>query len=145
MARGIAQRQKPAWRQVRRSMPPPPKSFPGPRGKHGWDEAAKSRKPEAGTPAEHRARQEDAMDELQKKFEAAAGEVKLLKVRPKDSDMLRLYALFKQAMVGDASGPAPDPADFVAEAKREAWDALRGTPKEQAMRDYIALVEKLRT
>ena len=84
------------------------------------------------------------MDDLVKRFEAAAGEVKEMKVRPSDSELLKLYALFKQATAGDACGPTPDPADFVAEAKRDAWDALRGTSKEQAMRDYIALVEKLK-
>jgi diazepam-binding inhibitor (GABA receptor modulating acyl-CoA-binding protein) len=144
MARGFAQRQKPAWRQMRKPMPAPVKSFPGPRGKRAWEENAPTRKKGTGESAEHRIRQEEAMDELVKKFETAAGEVKQLQNRPNDSDLLKLYALYKQATVGDAAGPAPDLMDFVGEAKRAAWSQLKGTSKEQAMRNYIDMVEKLK-
>ena len=49
-----------------------------------------------------------------------------------------------QATVGDVSTEAPsNPFDFVAKAKYEAWVSLKGTAKENAMNDYIYLVEKL--
>lgn len=40
---------------------------------------------------------------LQVKFDAAAAEVKQLKTKPQDDEMLKLYSLFKQASVGDVN------------------------------------------
>jgi acyl-CoA-binding protein len=59
--------------------------------------------------------------------------------------LLRLYALFKQGSEGDAHGDKPGMTDFVGRYKFEAWEALRGTAREQAMEQYIALVEELRS
>ncbi|MCY1517986.1 Acyl CoA binding protein [compost metagenome] len=59
--------------------------------------------------------------------------------------LLRLYALFKQGSEGDAHGDKPGMTDFVGRYKFEAWEALRGTAREQAMAQYIALVEELRS
>ncbi|OWR41424.1 diazepam-binding inhibitor, partial [Danaus plexippus plexippus] len=39
---------------------------------------------------------------LQEQFDQAAANVKKLKSLPSDSDLLELYAYFKQASVGDA-------------------------------------------
>jgi diazepam-binding inhibitor (GABA receptor modulator, acyl-CoA-binding protein) len=39
----------------------------------------------------------------------------------------------------------PSPFDFVAKAKYEAWTALKGKTKEEAMQEYIDLVNKLKT
>jgi acyl-CoA-binding protein len=39
---------------------------------------------------------------LFQKFDAAANNVKNLKSKPSDNDLLELYGLFKQATVGDA-------------------------------------------
>ena len=41
-------------------------------------------------------------------------------------------------------GARPGFTDFVGRAKHDAWAKLKGTAKEQAMRDYIALVESVR-
>ncbi|MCR6719527.1 MAG: acyl-CoA-binding protein [Chitinophagaceae bacterium] len=35
--------------------------------------------------------------------------------------------------------------DFVNKAKYEAWSALKGKTKETAMKEYVALVEKLKS
>lgn len=40
---------------------------------------------------------------LQTKFDEAAAEVKQLKVKPTDEEMLQIYSLFKQATVGDVN------------------------------------------
>lgn len=40
---------------------------------------------------------------VQAKFNAAAADVKLLKTKPADEDMLKVYSLFKQATVGDVN------------------------------------------
>ena len=82
-------------------------------------------------------------DDLKARFKQASVDVKALKQRPSDNDMLALYALFKQATEGDASGGKPGFFDFVARAKFEAWEALQGTTAEQAMQRYIDKVRSL--
>jgi diazepam-binding inhibitor (GABA receptor modulating acyl-CoA-binding protein) len=41
-------------------------------------------------------------------------------------------------------GARPGFTDFVGRAKHDAWAKLKGTGRDQAMRDYIALVARLR-
>ncbi|XP_026329250.1 acyl-CoA-binding protein homolog [Hyposmocoma kahamanoa] len=81
---------------------------------------------------------------LQEQFDKAAKDVKNLKSLPSDSDLLELYALFKQATVGDAD-PANKPGmlDLKGKAKFNAWSAKAGTSKEDAQKAYIAKVESL--
>lgn len=85
-----------------------------------------------------------AMSELSKKFERAAKDAQNLKKRPADEDMLRLYALYKQASVGDVSGDRPGAFDFVGRAKYDAWSRLKGTTQDKAMKSYVDLVERLK-
>jgi acyl-CoA-binding protein len=84
------------------------------------------------------------MSDLKKKFEAAAKDSKNLKTRPSDEDMLRLYATYKQASVGDVSGDRPGAFDFVNRAKYDAWARLKGTETDKAMKSYVDLVERLK-
>jgi acyl-CoA-binding protein len=84
------------------------------------------------------------MSDLKKKFDAAAKDAQKLKTRPADEDMLRLYALYKQATVGDASGDRPGAFDFVNRAKFDAWARLKGTDRDKAMKSYVDLVERLK-
>ncbi|XP_063531279.1 acyl-CoA-binding protein homolog [Cydia strobilella] len=81
---------------------------------------------------------------LQEQFDKAAGDVKKLKSLPSDTDLLELYALFKQATVGD-SDPSNKPGllDLKGKAKFEAWTKKKGTSKEDAQKAYIAKVESL--
>jgi acyl-CoA-binding protein len=82
--------------------------------------------------------------ELLQQFENAVSESKSLSERPSNDTLLQLYSLYKQASEGDVNTEAPsNPFDFVAKAKYEAWEALKGTSKEKAMQDYIELVKKL--
>lgn len=83
-------------------------------------------------------------DELQARFETAAQEAQKLAKKPDNTTLLRLYALYKQATVGNVSGSRPGMADFVGRAKYDAWEKLKNYPKEKAMQDYAALVEKLK-
>ena len=76
-------------------------------------------------------------------FERAAERSKQFTKRPTNEELLQLYALYKQASEGDASGERPGGFDFKAIAKFDAWDELKGKSKEQAMQDYVALVDKL--
>ena len=83
------------------------------------------------------------MADLQKQFEAAAAAVLKAKKDPGNDLKLRLYAHYKQATDGDVAGEKPGFADFVNRAKYEAWAKLKGTPREEAMKGYIKLVERV--
>uniref|UniRef100_A0A7N6A863 ACB domain-containing protein n=1 Tax=Anabas testudineus TaxID=64144 RepID=A0A7N6A863_ANATE len=78
------------------------------------------------------------------KFDTAAAEVKQLKARPADEDMLQIYALFKQASVGDVNTSRPGIFDFTGKAKWDAWEKQKGKAKEDAINEYINLVEQLK-
>lgn len=84
------------------------------------------------------------MESLQSQFDAAAQAAMNLPARPDNETMLRLYALFKQAKSGDASGNRPGMFDMVGRAKFDAWAALKGMPPEEAMQAYVDLVHSLK-
>ena len=80
---------------------------------------------------------------LQDDFNAAVAKSKELTKRPSNEELLRLYALFKQATEGDVSGDRPAGFDFKAIAKFDAWAEKKGISKDQASQEYIKLVETL--
>ena len=82
---------------------------------------------------------------LQDDFSAAQTRVKQLARTPASDELLELYALFKQATAGDASGDRPGMLDFKGRAKFDAWAGRKGLGKEQAMTAYVGLVAKLVT
>lgn len=78
-------------------------------------------------------------------FEKAVAESKQLTSRPDNNTLLQLYSLYKQATEGDVTGDSPsNPFDFVAKAKYNAWEKLKGTTADAAMTQYVDLVEKLK-
>ncbi len=77
-------------------------------------------------------------------FNAAVSQSKELPARPSNEDLLQLYAFFKQATDGDVTGERPGGFDFKGIAKYDAWAEKKGTSKEQAMQDYVKLVERLK-
>ena len=84
--------------------------------------------------------------DLQNLFDKAVADSKELREKPSNEVLLQLYSLFKQATTGDVNTEPPsNPFDFVNRAKYEAWSALKGKGKEEAMKEYIALVEKLKS
>ena len=83
------------------------------------------------------------MSDLTTAFEQAAIDVQALPDRPDNDTLLRLYALYKQATAGDAGGRKPGIFDVVGAAKYEAWAALAGTGRDEAMRMYVDLVRGL--
>jgi acyl-CoA-binding protein len=84
------------------------------------------------------------MADIKKSFEKAAADVQKLKKRPDDEDMLRLYALYKQASAGDVQGERPGAFSFADRAKYDAWAKLKGTDSAKAMESYVKLVERLK-
>lgn len=81
--------------------------------------------------------------ELQSRFEQAAASAQKLASRPDNDTLLQLYALYKQATAGDASGKRPGMFDVVGRAKFDAWAGMKGLAKDTAMQQYIDLVETL--
>jgi diazepam-binding inhibitor (GABA receptor modulator, acyl-CoA-binding protein) len=76
-------------------------------------------------------------------FEAAQQRVKTLSKTPTPDELLELYALYKQATVGDVQGSRPGMLDFKGRAKFDAWSAKKGVAKPNAESDYVKLVGKL--
>lgn len=81
---------------------------------------------------------------LQEQFTQAQADSKNLPERPDNMTLLKIYALYKQGSSGDVQGERPGMTDFVNRAKFDAWDALKGTPQDQAMQQYIDLIEDLK-
>jgi diazepam-binding inhibitor (GABA receptor modulator, acyl-CoA-binding protein) len=81
--------------------------------------------------------------ELQEQFNNAVTQSKALPERPSNEDLLLLYALFKQSTEGDVTGERPGGFDFKAIAKHDAWTEQKGKSKEQAMQEYVNLVNRL--
>jgi len=83
------------------------------------------------------------MSELKTQFEAAVANSKNLTERPDNATLLKLYALYKQASAGDNAEPKPGFSDMVARAKWDAWSKLKGKAADEAMQEYIDLIESL--
>jgi diazepam-binding inhibitor (GABA receptor modulating acyl-CoA-binding protein) len=84
------------------------------------------------------------MADLQAQFEQASRESQELPQRPDNNTLLQLYALYKQATVGDVNTKRPGMTDFVGRAKWDGWEKLKGQTQEQAMQGYIDLVNRLK-
>jgi acyl-CoA-binding protein len=76
-------------------------------------------------------------------FTAAQARVKTLTTTPAASELLDLYALYKQGTVGDVAGDRPGMLDFKGRAKYDAWASRKGLSKDGAMQAYVSLVESL--
>ncbi len=84
------------------------------------------------------------MSDLKARFDEAVANSKTLSERPDNMTLLKIYSLYKQATVGDNEEAKPGFADIVARAKWDAWKKLEGTSNDEAMQQYIDLIEELR-
>ena len=84
------------------------------------------------------------MSDLKARFEQAVTESKQLPEKPDNMTLLKIYALFKQGSSGDVEGSRPGFTDMVGRAKYDAWAALKGTSADDAMQQYIDLIESLK-
>lgn len=84
------------------------------------------------------------MSDLQQQFDSAAAESKNLSERPDNDTLLKIYALYKQGSAGDAQGTRPGFTDMIGRMKYDAWAALNGMSKDDAMRQYIDLIDSLK-
>ena len=83
------------------------------------------------------------MSDLKQRFEQAARDVQKLPSRPDNDTLLQLYSLYKQGQQGDVTGKRPGMLDIKGRAKYDAWARLKGMSGEQAMEQYVALVQRL--
>ena len=83
------------------------------------------------------------MPDLQVQFETAMAESKNLTERPDNATLLKIYALYKQASVGDNNDKKPGFSDIVGRAKWDVWNELKGTSSHDAMQQYVDLIESL--
>jgi len=82
---------------------------------------------------------------VQELFDQAVARSKTLTEKPGNDILLQLYALYKQATEGDVNiDPPANTFDFVGKAKYNAWESLKGKSKENAMQEYVDLVNKLK-
>lgn len=82
------------------------------------------------------------MSDIDQRFTAAQERIKSANGLGNDQ-LLALYALYKQATSGDASGGRPGMLDIKGRAKYDAWAGKKGMTREQAKDAYVALVAKL--
>ena len=83
------------------------------------------------------------MSELNTAFDQAMADSKNLSERPDNATLLKIYALYKQGSVGDNTEKKPGFSDMVARAKWDAWSKLKGTSQDDAMQQYIDLINEL--
>jgi len=84
------------------------------------------------------------MADLASRFAQAVADSKQLPERPDNATLLKLYALYKQATDGDVEGRRPGFTDMVGRAKWDAWNEIKGTSADDAMAQYVALIEDLK-
>ncbi|KAI8379382.1 ankyrin repeat-containing domain protein [Radiomyces spectabilis] len=82
----------------------------------------------------------DAIDQW---FEQAYDYLSNHKVNVSNDNKLKLYGLYKQSIFGDCNIPKPSLFEFVARAKWDAWNSLKGMPIMTAREGYVNLVESL--
>ena len=78
---------------------------------------------------------------MQEAFVKAADEARSqLMDKMKKEELLQLYALYKQAVIGDCDTERP----FLLGEKWDAWQKLKGVTKDAAQKAYVEYVEQLK-
>ena len=81
------------------------------------------------------------MADLKAAFEKAVKESKELPEKPDNQTLLQIYGLYKQATDGDNEGKRPGFTDMVGRMKFDAWAGLKGKSNDEAMQEYVDLIE----
>ncbi|MDP3611026.1 MAG: acyl-CoA-binding protein [Rubrivivax sp.] len=84
------------------------------------------------------------MASLKATFEAAVADSKQLPEKPDNMTLLKIYALYKQATAGDVEGKRPGFTDMAGRAKYDAWATLKDKSQDDAMQEYVDLIESLK-
>jgi len=83
------------------------------------------------------------MSDLKARFETAVANSKKLSERPDNATLLKIYGLYKQATAGDNTEKKPGFSDMVGRAKWDAWNGFKGASSDDAMQQYINLIDSL--
>jgi diazepam-binding inhibitor (GABA receptor modulating acyl-CoA-binding protein) len=84
------------------------------------------------------------MSKLKAAFETAVADSKKLPEKPDNMTLLQIYSLYKQSTEGDVEGKRPGFTDMVGRAKYDAWATLKGKTADEAMQEYVDLIESLK-
>lgn len=76
-------------------------------------------------------------------FEEKAKAVNELPTKPDTDELLKLYALYKQATVGDNTKEKPGIFNMKDRYKWDAWEELKGKSQDDAEKEYIEFVDEL--
>lgn len=80
------------------------------------------------------------MDEALQQAEAR---LKTLTTAPTNEELLEIYALYKQALLGDCLQPKPGIFDVKGQFKWKAWKSKAGMTQKDATAKYGQLVDKM--
>lgn len=74
---------------------------------------------------------------------AAETRLRTLTERPTNEELLELYGLYKQALLGDCLQSKPGMFDVKGQFKWKAWKAKKGMAQSDATDKYVALVDSI--
>ena len=80
---------------------------------------------------------------IEERFQIAVNEIRNLPNKPDQTMLLKLYGLYKQAVIGVCNIDKPWAFQVEACMKWNAWNDERNLTQNQAMIAYILLVNKL--
>lgn len=83
-------------------------------------------------------------NDLQTEFDEMVKAVResTIDFKPNNSQKLKLYAFYKQATEGDITSECPSVVNMVERAKWQAWNAIKGKSKEEAMLGYLKVFKE---
>lgn len=83
------------------------------------------------------------MSEIEKEFQKYSEDIKKIKNTPSNEDLLILYGLYKQSLIGDCNTERPGLLQFREKSKWDSWNNYKGKSKEDAMKLYIKKAKKI--
>ncbi|MGA7687988.1 MAG: acyl-CoA-binding protein [Jiangellales bacterium] len=83
------------------------------------------------------------MSDVDAEFTQAQQDVQAMSDDPGNEAKLKIYALYKQATSGDASGKKPGRFDMVGRAKYDAWSKVKGLSSDEAKQQYVDYARSL--
>ena len=84
------------------------------------------------------------MEEKKDTFKECCFFVKTNTEKLDQGTLLKLYSYYKQTTKGDATGASPGILSMKARAKYDAWAELKGKSTEDAMQEYVDLINSLK-
>ena len=82
----------------------------------------------------------DDTPDTENTFIEATEQIRLLKIKPTNEELLTLYGLYKQATIGNNRTAQPGIFDLKARAKWESWKSYNGESKNWAKDQYVEFV-----